>query len=333
MLKIISQLIRTLGFMITIITFFGCFLNKNPLQDKLVCIDAGHGGTAGIDSFRIGPSGEREEWINLRVALMLKEMLEDKNSRVLMTRSKDIAVSLQDRAQMAVEKGADVFISIHHNATADPTINFPIVYFHGSASENQASVLLGKCVAKSLRETLFDDQTPASLVSDLTIFPNSGTAILHHSYGIPGIIGESSFFTHPQEEQRLKQEGYNLKEAKAYLSALERFFSFKTLPIKERRSKNKIKPFPVLQEAARLNPVALLWKQDYVRGCELATSTSMDSLEKALYLLTRSAQSFPDSWLAADAHLYRARILEKMTKNSKAEMERKRVAEFYVDIR
>ena len=31
-------------------SFAGCSLNKNPFEDKVICIDPGHGGTAGIDS-------------------------------------------------------------------------------------------------------------------------------------------------------------------------------------------------------------------------------------------------------------------------------------------
>ena len=57
-------------------------------------------------------------------------------------------------------------------------------------------------LAKSISKELFNGQTPVSLVSDHVIFPGSGTAVLRHSYGIPGIIGEASFFTNAEEEQR-----------------------------------------------------------------------------------------------------------------------------------
>jgi hypothetical protein len=42
--------------------------NISPLNDKIIVLDAGHGGTSHTDFYRVGPSGEREEWINLRVA-------------------------------------------------------------------------------------------------------------------------------------------------------------------------------------------------------------------------------------------------------------------------
>ena len=191
----------------------GCISNHTNLEDKIICIDPGHGGTANSDSFRVGPTGEREEWINLRVALELKTLLESQDCNVILTRNKDVPVTLKDRAFIAIENNADIFISIHHNATADSTVNFPIVYFHGNASENRASVQLGSSVIRHLAKLIYYGDTEMSLVSDFTIFPNSGTAVLRHSYGIPGVIGEASFFTHRAEEKRLKTKVYNALEA------------------------------------------------------------------------------------------------------------------------
>jgi N-acetylmuramoyl-L-alanine amidase len=310
--------------------FYSCQSNiSNPLGNKTICIDPGHGGTAATDSFRVGSGGEREEWINLRVALHLKGMLQKAGANVILTRYADEAMGLKDRALLAVEKKSDVFVSIHHNATADSTVNFPIIYFHGNASENQASVQLGKLLAISISKELFNSDTPVSLVSDHVIFPNSGTAVLRHSYGIPGIIGESSFFTNPKEEQRLKNEEHNNNEAQAYFEALKEFFKQETLSIIEKYSTIKIEPFPVLQEAERMSDIAKLWKQDFEQAKELFKSGNKDALQKALELFTRSARSFPDSWLAGQAHYYRARIFKLLGENNKSELEIKRIDEFY----
>ena len=74
---------------------------------------------------------------------------------------------------------------------------------------------LGRAVAGRLNEALFGGETTPSLVSDLAIFPGTGTAVLRHSYGIPGVIAEASFFTNPAEERRLRDEGHNQREAQA----------------------------------------------------------------------------------------------------------------------
>ena len=68
----------------------------DPLEGRTICIDPGHGGTADTDSYRVGPTGEREEWIDLRVALILRDMLVERGAKVLMTRTEDVAVALQD---------------------------------------------------------------------------------------------------------------------------------------------------------------------------------------------------------------------------------------------
>jgi len=302
--------------------FFSCYSERaNPLAGKIICIDPGHGGTATTDSFRVGPSGEREEWINLRVGLYLKSFLEKEGTIVIMIRNKDIGIGLKERALLAIENNADIFISIHHNATADFSVNFPIIYFHGNASENQASVQLGKLMAKSISKELFNSQTPVSLVSDHVIFPGSGTAVLRYSYGIPGIIGESSFFTNPEEEKRLIDQMYNKKEAQAYYHAIKEFYKQETLPIFEKYSKVKVEPFPVFQEAERMSDIAKLWKQDFGMAEQLYKINNVDSLEKALELFTRSARSFPDSWLARKTHSFRAKNNdEKAIKCNKSDL-------------
>jgi N-acetylmuramoyl-L-alanine amidase len=215
---------------------------NRPLAGRVVCVDPGHGGTAATDSYRVGPSGEREEWIDLRVARMLRDELERRGARVVMTRTEDVAVELPRRAEIAREAGADLFLSVHHNATADPTWNAPTVYFHGSASENQAGVALARLVADRLNEALFDGRATPAIVSDHAIFPGRGAAVLRHSYGIPGVISEASFFTNPDEERRLRDEAHNRREAEALARAVEEFLARPVPPIEPAGSRVSLPP-------------------------------------------------------------------------------------------
>jgi len=308
-----------------------CSKSNHHLASKIICIDPGHGGTAAYDQYRVGPTGEREEWINLRVAQALRNILESRGATVIMTRTEDVSVSLKNRALSAVEHNADVFISIHHNATADSTVNFPIIYFHGNASENRASVRLGQLVAKEITDTLYTGSSPVSLVSDHVIFPGTGTAVLRHSYGIPGVIGEASFFTHPAEEQRLKKAQYNLKEARAYAQALEKFFQEDTFTISKKYSRFKLPPFEVFQEEERMRPAAKKWHHNFIRAKELYTTGNPDSLDRAYALFTLSARSFPDSYVACKCHLYRAKILEQKGQSAAADTALLRVRQYYAD--
>lgn len=309
-----------------------CQQKSSSLAGKTICLDAGHGGTALTDSYRVGPTGEREEWINLRVALLLQKMLEDRGATVLMTRLADDNVPFDDRIQLATDNKADVFISVHHNATADSAVNFPIIYYHGNASENKASVALGRLLAKELSKHLYTDTPPATLVSDHAIFPTAGAKVLRGTYGIPGVIAEASFFTNPSEESRLKDEVHNRKEALAYVAALEAFFSKPVPGIAAKNSKVTLPPFRVFQEAERVDGIALLWHQDFVRGSERMKSREKDALQLALDLLTRSVRSFPDSYVASKCHVKRARVLRKLGNREEAKQERRRAKEFYVSL-
>lgn len=126
------------------------FVADKPLLGRVICIDPGHGGTADTDHYRVGIAGEREEWVNLRVGLYLRELLEEAGATVVLTRMEDVFVPLADRADLALAQQADLFLSIHHNATADTSVSFPVLYYHGNASENKASIALARCMGDAL---------------------------------------------------------------------------------------------------------------------------------------------------------------------------------------
>jgi N-acetylmuramoyl-L-alanine amidase len=314
------------------ISISGYALQPNNLRGKIICIDAGHGGTAKTDSYRQGRTGEREEWINLRVAQLLAGMLEQKGATVVMTRTKDEFIPLVDRVKTALDHHADLFLSIHHNATADSTVNFPIIYYHGNASENLAGVALGKYIAKALSENFYKAKPQASLVSDHTIFSSGGAAVLRGTYGIPAVLSEASFFTNPKEETLLKDSLHNRKEAEAYLMALENFFQGGKKPILDRNPLASVPAFRGLQEAERMSEVARNWYLDYNAALKLEQKSDTASMHKAYDLFTQSARSFPDSYIAQQCHEKRAVLLRKLGKEEEAQQEALRAREFYVKL-
>lgn len=308
---------------------FASYSQKLSLTGKVIVVDPGHGGSAATDSYRQGPTGEREEWVNLRVGLMLKDLLEEKGAKVLMTRSTDVTFPLGDRAKMATDNKADFIVSIHHNATADPAVNFPIIYYHGLASENNASVEFGKHLAKNLKKYMYKSDTPVSIVSDFTIFSAQGSSVLRGSYGIPGVLAEASFFTNPSEESRLKEKQHNMNEAIAYAKAIESFLTGKISPILPKTPSKFPPQFLTLQEADRMSAIAKRWMQDYNDALKLMKNKDEASMQKAYDLFSQSAKSFPDSYVAAKCHKYRAQLLHKLGKPEQAMQEEIRVKEFY----
>ncbi|GGN08577.1 hypothetical protein GCM10010967_50330 [Dyadobacter beijingensis] len=329
-----NRILLTLLILVGITSLTFAQSRRKPLKGKTICIDPGHGGTAATDSYRVGPGGEREEWINLRVGLLLQKMLEKKGAKVVMTRMEDVQVPLPDRARLAKDRKADLFISIHHNATADSAVNFPIIYFHGNQSENAASVDFGKELAARLLKYLHKPNTPVSLVSDFTIFADAGASVLRNSYGIPGVLAEASFFTNPSEEQRLKQPEHNRQEALGYTEAIIAFFAKPLAPIVARNSKIPAIPaFKVFQEAERMTPIARRWKQDFEEGKVFMTKKDTALLRESYELFTRSARSFPDSPVAGQCHQNRAVLLRKLGKAVEAGQEDQRFREYYVPVK
>lgn len=79
-----------------------------------IVIDPGHGGT---DSGAITESGLKEKELNLKVAKRLQSLLGSTNYEIIMTRTRDEYVKLVDRASMANDEDAEIFLSIHFNSS------------------------------------------------------------------------------------------------------------------------------------------------------------------------------------------------------------------------
>ena len=99
--------------LLLITTFFAINISA---KEFIVVIDAGHGGKDPGANKNI-----REKDINLKVALMVGETIKNRHPeiKILYTRDKDIFVGLNERARMANQANADLFISIHCNAATN----------------------------------------------------------------------------------------------------------------------------------------------------------------------------------------------------------------------
>lgn len=96
---------------------------------RTVVIDPGHGGD---DTGARGPGGTLEKDVTLAVARRLRTMIESRlGLRVFLTRDDDRTLSLDDRAAYANSQKADVFLSIHANAAARPSLRGAEVYYLG----------------------------------------------------------------------------------------------------------------------------------------------------------------------------------------------------------
>jgi N-acetylmuramoyl-L-alanine amidase len=102
----------------------------------VIVIDAGHGGS---DYGAIGQGRAREKEVVLEIARKLAKLIrKDKQFKVVMTRDRDKYVSLEERARIANEAGADLFISIHANASPKKKVRGWNVFFLAPARNDSA---------------------------------------------------------------------------------------------------------------------------------------------------------------------------------------------------
>ena len=93
-----------------------------------IVIDAGHGGK---DPGRPNKSGIKEKNIVLNIALDLGKKLKNSGNEVIYTRDKDVFLTLRQRAKIANDVDADLFISIHCNAFHDSSVHGSETFVYG----------------------------------------------------------------------------------------------------------------------------------------------------------------------------------------------------------
>jgi N-acetylmuramoyl-L-alanine amidase len=90
--------------------------NALPLDGTTILVDPGHGG----DEFSaLGPDGTPEKAVNLRVSQLLRDELAARGATVIMTRTEDVDVGVNDRADQVNRDEPTLALSIHYNALPD----------------------------------------------------------------------------------------------------------------------------------------------------------------------------------------------------------------------
>lgn len=193
------------------------------LRGVKICIDPGHGGDVGPEyertGYKRGPAGTREAEINLRTSLRLADLLREAGASVLLTRDDDSSVGLSRRAEIANDWGADLFVSVHHNAGAKPEANFSSVWYHGTGAKHPASLDVAREMAEGLsRHLALPNAAACGIYSDYLMY-REGFAVLREAR-MAGVLAECSFFTNPREEELLRDPDYNARVAWALFDGL-----------------------------------------------------------------------------------------------------------------
>ena len=220
-----------------------------------IALDPGHGGE---DPGAIGARGTREKDIVLAIAKRLKFKLEElPNMRVMLTRDGDYFVPLGTRVDKARKVQADLFVSIHADAFIQPSARGSSVFVlseKGATSaaarwlatkENQADAIGGVSMAstdRQLASVLLDLSTTAQINDSMklgraVLSEIGGIARLHKASveqagfavlkapDIPSILIETAFISNPEEEAKLRDNGYQDEIANAITKGIKTYFS------------------------------------------------------------------------------------------------------------
>lgn len=188
------------------------------LRGRRIGLDPGHGGDRDVGK-------QVEARANLAVALELKRFLERDGAEVYLTRDSDVAVPLHERAPMLVDRGAEVLVSLHHNSAESEKANYTSTWYHRSVDREPANLDLARAIQRRVMEAL---RTPASVptpvLNDDLMYKRVGFAVLRTAT-IPAVLCEASFYTNPEEAERLEDETYRSREAYGYYLGLVDYFA------------------------------------------------------------------------------------------------------------
>lgn len=207
-----------------------------------IVIDAGHGG---YDPGARGPYGTREKDVCLKIAERLRDTLNDKDPglHVVLTRDRDVFVSLEDRTLIANQAKGDLFVSIHNNASPSPRAHGTQVFFFDSQSADKAAedLTMRENGEANQLDVLMTDLAK-SIVRDQSIQFATGiknalgeTLNLKHrdiSYApfyvlartqMPAILVEVAFITNPKEELQLRDDAFQRRVANSLADGVEQY--------------------------------------------------------------------------------------------------------------
>jgi N-acetylmuramoyl-L-alanine amidase len=226
------------------------------LKIKTIAIDAGHGG---YDPGAIGKNGLKEKTITLDIAKRLATLVRDRlGCNVVMTRDRDVFIPLEERPFIAKSKRADLFVSIHVNATRKRRTRGIETYVQSlTASDRDAMATAARENAMStkklselkteldrifadltrddkIEESLYlADSVQGSLVNNLRQVNRHASdlkARIKRAFfyvlintEMPSILAEVGFISNPEEEKLLKSDAYRQSIAEALYQGVKKY--------------------------------------------------------------------------------------------------------------
>jgi len=201
--------------------------NGEPVGPVRVVLDPGHGGSA--DTGAVGANGLREADVNLTVALATERLLIERGISAILTRTADYPVRIGVRAQLADDLGAEIIVSVHHNAPTpgpSPTPGTEIFIQSDSERSRRLGGLIWEHVVDGLGE--FEDV-------EWTAAPDRGVLRVLNPEGVDAygmvrlpetvaVLAELAYISNSSEAEMLATDEYVDIAATSLADAIETYF-------------------------------------------------------------------------------------------------------------
>lgn len=181
-----------------------------------VYLDPGHGGT----DEGCARNGVLEKDLNLAIALLVRDELREKGYQVIMSRETDAYIAKEDRVNEANQAGADIYISIHQNATDEGAgISGMEVWYEEDDSGRDSKRLAQLIQQQTIKST-------GAVERDLR-----GDADFHvtGSTSMPACLIETGFLSNAAERRKLSLAEYQQQIADGIVQGVVYYFHPKTM--------------------------------------------------------------------------------------------------------
>lgn len=170
-----------------------------PKARLTVVVDAGHGGQ---DPGTIGYGSLQEKDINLSVARKVAALLEQRGIGVILTRSQDRFIELEERAAIANRHNADLFVSIHSDSAPNRSVGGFTVYVARGASPDSRQA--AQAILRSMSTTGSDSHGIRE--ADYRVLVNTTC---------PAVLVELGYLSNAADARRLQDNGFQNRLAQA----------------------------------------------------------------------------------------------------------------------
>lgn len=200
---------------LSVVVLFILLMFATPLSAAAatVMIDPGHGGS---DPGAIGITGLYEKEVNLDISLKLRDELLKRGYNVVMTRTSDISISLQDRIALANQAMPDILVSVHANSYHKPDVSGTLVLYYdnrypqASWPASEAMIRLSP-ESKALALSILGGATAAT--NSLSRGLLESVVYMVRMGSVPSALIETAFLSNKEDEKKLRDDSFRSQMA------------------------------------------------------------------------------------------------------------------------